>query len=157
MVVPGDEHACEGVLNAKRRDQERRYAKRMAHGRYKNRWRNLGTETDGVRVCPVCWGWVEQSETGRRARFCSDYCRTAAARKRREVRLLLECAARHVEYARQTRVGEMRHMGSAEYLEQRARELRGCADVALAEIGEAGRSSQRERSPALTSRMPSSK
>ena len=41
MVVPSDEHACEGVLQAKRRDYERRDAKRIAHGRYTNRSRTV--------------------------------------------------------------------------------------------------------------------
>ena len=75
--------------------------------------------------------------TGRPARFCSDYCRNFAARKRREARSLLECARTHDDYAEQAAAGTLTMFGSAEYLRKRADELRAGAATVLAEIGEA--------------------
>jgi len=41
MVIAGEPHECEEVAAKKRREQERRYRKRVASGRYKSVWTHL--------------------------------------------------------------------------------------------------------------------
>jgi hypothetical protein len=89
-------------------------------------------KNSGLGVCPVCSSRLpEPASTGRPRLFCSPVCTERARGRRRKAAALLEYAGRQAELAEGARKGTVFAMGSAEYLDGRAADLRGMAEELL--------------------------